>query len=49
MIFDMEEEAFRAFARSFPKSSVFLLDTYLTTPLRQQKKPSGLPRKESPL
>jgi len=30
MIFDREEEAFRAFARSFPKSSVFLLDTYDT-------------------
>ena len=30
MIFDREEEAFRAFARSFPKNSVFLLDTYDT-------------------
>ncbi len=30
MIFDREEEAFRAFARSFPQNSVFLLDTYDT-------------------
>jgi nicotinate phosphoribosyltransferase len=31
MIFDTEEEAFRAFARSFPQNTVFLLDTYDTT------------------
>jgi len=30
MVFDSEEEAFRAFARSFPKKAVFLLDTYDT-------------------
>ncbi len=30
MVFDSEEEAFRAFARSFPKSAVFLIDTYDT-------------------
>ena len=30
MIFDSEEEAFRAFAESFPQNAVFLLDTYDT-------------------
>ena len=30
MIFDSEEEAFRAFAKSFPQNAVFLLDTYDT-------------------
>ena len=30
MIFDREEDAFRAFASSFPENSVFLLDTYDT-------------------
>ena len=30
MVFDEEEEAFRAFAESFPKNAVFLLDTYDT-------------------
>lgn len=30
MAFDDEKEAFRAFAKTFPKSSVFLIDTYNT-------------------
>ena len=30
MVFDSEEEAFRAFAESFPQSPVFLIDTYDT-------------------
>ena len=30
MIFDREEDAFRAFASSFPENAVFLLDTYDT-------------------
>jgi nicotinate phosphoribosyltransferase len=30
MVFDSEEEAFRAFAESFPKNAVFLIDTYDT-------------------
>ncbi len=30
MVFDKEEEAFEAFARSFPRNAVFLLDTYDT-------------------
>jgi len=30
MVFDREEDAFRAFAESFPQNAVFLLDTYDT-------------------
>ncbi len=30
MVFDSEEEAFRAFAESFPNNAVFLIDTYDT-------------------
>ncbi|EDP76033.1 nicotinate phosphoribosyltransferase [Hydrogenivirga sp. 128-5-R1-1] len=30
MVFDKEEEAFKAFAESFPQNAVFLLDTYDT-------------------
>ncbi len=30
MVFDLEEEAFRSFAESFPQNAVFLLDTYDT-------------------
>ncbi len=30
MVFDREEDAFRAFAESFPENAVFLLDTYDT-------------------
>ncbi len=47
MIFDREEEAFRAFARSFPHNSVFLLDTYDT--LEAAKKTVQLARQGVPV
>ena len=47
MIFDREEEAFRAFARSFPGNSVFLLDTYDT--IEAAKKTVQLARQGVPV
>ncbi len=47
MIFDREEEAFRSFARSFPKNSVFLLDTYDT--IEAAKKTVQLAREGVPV
>ncbi|RLJ70946.1 nicotinate phosphoribosyltransferase [Hydrogenivirga caldilitoris] len=47
MIFDREEEAFKAFAESFPKNAVFLLDTYDT--IEAAKKTVQLARKGVPV
>ncbi len=47
MIFDREEDAFRAFASSFPENAVFLLDTYDT--LEAAKKTVQLAREGVPV
>ena len=47
MVFDKEEEAFKAFAESFPQNAVFLLDTYDT--LEAARKTVELAKKGVPV